>query len=229
MVSIFLFCPVQRPEQKRKIDGHSSWFRPRLTRTFATSETQEHSGQQKTFIVTMCFVLGVVGWTETVRGIDSDWYNNWRSLRFLFFFRRKGKEKEKVAGRRIAHHSVFQWRHPQLATCQTGRSPRINVIRRRGCFSGGGGKSWFKLRQLILKSSVLTLCPKITTKVRMPHGTNRRTMLTSKGALFHHCLVVGGLRWIENTYQFHGGDQRPASGLQIETRGRDVRCPEESL
>jgi len=98
-------------------------------------------GNKKTFIVTMCFVLGVVGWTETVRGIDSDWYNNWRSLRFLFFFRRKGKEKEKVAGRRIAHHSVFQWRHPQLATCQTGRSPRINVIRRRGCFSGGGGKS----------------------------------------------------------------------------------------
>ena len=87
-------------------------------------------------------------------------------------------------------------------------------------------KGGFKLRQLILKSSVLTLCPKITTKVRMPHGTNRRTMLTSKGALFHHCLVVGGLRWIENTYQFHGG---PASGLQIETRGRDVRCPEESL
>jgi hypothetical protein len=35
----------------------------------------------------------------------------------------------------------------------------------------------------------------------MPHGTNRRTMLTSKGALFHHCLVVGGLRWIEITYQ----------------------------
>jgi len=35
----------------------------------------------------------------------------------------------------------------------------------------------------------------------MPHGTNRRTMLTSKGALFHHCLVVGGLRWIDNTYQ----------------------------
>jgi len=63
-------------------------------------------------------------------------------------------------------------------------------------------KVGFKLRQLILKSSVLTLCPKITTKVRMPHGTNRRTMLTSKGALFHHCLVVGGLRWIENTYQF---------------------------
>jgi len=62
-------------------------------------------------------------------------------------------------------------------------------------------KCGFKLRQLILKSSVLTLCPKITTKVRMPHGTNRRTMLTSKGALFHHCLVVGGLRWIENTYQ----------------------------
>ena len=83
-------------------------------------------------------------------------------------------------------------------------------------------KKWFKLRQLILKSSVLTLCPKITTKVRMPHGTNRRTMLTSKGALFHHCLVVGGLRWIENTYQFHGGDQRVVCKLRLGAEMFDV-------
>ena len=77
----------------------------------------------------------------------------------------------------------------------------------------------FKLRQLILKSSVLTLCPKITTKVRMPHGTNRRTMLTSKGALFHHCLVVGGLRWIENTYQLFTGDLTGDQWLKLVLEG----------
>ena len=45
-----------------------------------------------------------------------------------------------------------------------------------------------------IKRCVLTACPKIPTKVRMPQGTNRRTMLTSIDACVDHCAWkdVGG-------------------------------------